>query len=188
MARMDLAARQRCRLATEAAGAEDVVDRSPPGENILASHRSTHRHGSLDDQYRIQPVAIPLSPGRQLGSGLQNRGERQQTLSIPTASAQAPLNPAVQALCQVHSTGTDSNPQVWPASLPPGARWLPYSSEPARHPYTLQPPASTPAATIPPPRPRWPAYYWRRLLVVSAGAALVGVGGGMLVGVLAGIR
>ena len=81
---------------------------------------------------------------------------------------------------------------MWPANLPDRAHWLPYSAEPVRHSPTLAPPP-TPVSK---PAPRvfvapwrsWPPSYWRRLLVVSVGAGLVGVGGGMLVGVIAGVR
>src|SRR5258708_26532683 len=54
--------RQKVRLATEAAGAEDVVDRSSPSEADVASHRSTHGQGSLAHQNADRSVAIPL-PG-----------------------------------------------------------------------------------------------------------------------------
>src|SRR5579864_2703435 len=50
---------QRGRLATEAAGAEDVVDRSPSSETNAASHRPTHDQGSLADQNANRSVAIP---------------------------------------------------------------------------------------------------------------------------------
>src|SRR5258706_4347512 len=52
--------RQRGRLATEAAGAEDVVDRSPPGKADVARRRSTHGQGSLAHENADRSVAIPL--------------------------------------------------------------------------------------------------------------------------------
>src|SRR5258708_246872 len=52
--------RQKGRLATEAAGAEDVVDRSSPSEADVASHRSTHGQCSLAHQNADRSVAIPL--------------------------------------------------------------------------------------------------------------------------------
>ena len=72
---------------------------------------------------------------------------------------------------------------VWPAHLPPGARWLPYQ---ARH---------QPASTAPPAEPPEPSAafwstlsrrYWRVLLAAAAGAGLIGIGGGMFAGLVFG--
>lgn len=81
-----------------------------------------------------------------------------------------------------------SDVYVWPANLPSGARWLPYSAEPIRPAPTLAPPAPTPAPAVPATGRRLPPSYWQRLVVISFAAGLIGIGGGMLVGMLAGIR
>ncbi|TMB42248.1 MAG: hypothetical protein E6J53_09915 [Chloroflexi bacterium] len=77
--------------------------------------------------------------------------------------------------------------RLWPAHLPPGARWLPYSPELVRASPALRPPAS-PAAPIAAARQLWPIPYWRLLLVASLGAGLIGIGGGMILGFLFGGR
>ncbi|HEY1420795.1 MAG TPA: hypothetical protein VGG90_08825 [Candidatus Dormibacteraeota bacterium] len=85
-----------------------------------------------------------------------------------------------------HPTG-ETDPSVWPSTLPARARWLPYSPEP-RHgadvSFDAPPPPPTPQ---PRPMPRSsPARFGRLLLMSAAGAGLVGVGGGMLAGFIFG--
>jgi len=70
---------------------------------------------------------------------------------------------------------------VWPAELPSGARWLPYSIEPARK-YSPSPPirpAAAQPATFPAKRGSVPMNYWRLVLAAVIGAGLIGIGGGM---------
>ena len=80
--------------------------------------------------------------------------------------------------------GKPGEVDVWPAKLPPGARWLPYqlrSHQPALPPAPPAPP--TPSTAF------WPTLsrrYWRVLLAAAAGAGLIGIGGGIVVGLLFG--
>ena len=86
---------------------------------------------------------------------------------------------------------------VWPANLPSGARWLPYSVEPARKYSTSLPPmlpirpAATRPATFPAKRgssDRVSMSYWRLVLAAVIGAGLIGIGGGMAAAALFGAR
>jgi hypothetical protein len=72
---------------------------------------------------------------------------------------------------------------VWPAHLPAGARWLPYSAEPRRDPATFVAPAPVVEAA---PRQPLPIHFWRLLLLAALGAALMGILGGLGVGLLVG--
>jgi len=77
---------------------------------------------------------------------------------------------------------------VWPANLPPGARWLPYQTRRHQPASSLAPPETPPAA----PAPRnafWTTVsrrYWRVLLAAAAGGGLIGIGGGMFLGMVFG--
>ena len=79
---------------------------------------------------------------------------------------------------------------LWPANLPPGARWLPY--QPRRHQSALPAAPPLPPTAPVPPAPSttfWSTLsrrYWRVLLAAAAGAGLIGIGGGMAVGLLVG--
>ena len=74
---------------------------------------------------------------------------------------------------------------VWPAQLPPGARWLPYSLEPVRTSASSLPPIAPPASVARRPAP---LVFWRLLLAAGLAAGFVGVLGGMAAGVLVGAR
>ncbi len=76
---------------------------------------------------------------------------------------------------------------VWPAHLPPGARWLPYQARRAQH----LAPAPPPPAARAPRAASWPTLsmrYWRVLLAAAVGAGLIGIGGGMVLGFLVGVH
>ena len=74
---------------------------------------------------------------------------------------------------------------VWPAQLPPGARWLPYSPEPVRTSASSLPPIAPPPSVA---RRPTPLVFWRLLLAAGLAAGFVGVLGGMGAGVLVGAR
>ncbi|TMB78148.1 MAG: hypothetical protein E6J46_06830 [Chloroflexi bacterium] len=75
---------------------------------------------------------------------------------------------------------------VWPAQLPPGARWLPYSPEPVRTSASNLPPIAPPPASV--VRRPTPLVFWRLLLAAGLAAGFVGVLGGMAAAVLVGAR
>lgn len=76
--------------------------------------------------------------------------------------------------------------KVWPAELPAGARWLPYSVEPPRH-YSTSLPPMTPIRPGSLPT-RVPVNYWRLVLAAVIGAGLIGIGGGMAAASIFGAR
>ena len=75
---------------------------------------------------------------------------------------------------------------VWPAHLPPGARWLPYNAEPAREPAPFLPPALP--VPVPGPGRRLPIPFWRFLLVVVIVAGFVGILGGFAARLILGVH
>lgn len=98
----------------------------------------------------------------------------------PTDVERAPG--AFDAMELMSATATTAEPHVWPAHLPAGARWLPYSAQPARVSPTFEPlPAPQPA-----PRPPLPLHFWRLLLAAMLGAGLFGILGGLAAGMLMG--
>jgi len=74
---------------------------------------------------------------------------------------------------------------VWPAQLPPGARWLPKSPEPVRTSASSLPPIAPPPSVA---RRPTPLVFWRLLLAAGLAAGFVGILGGMAAGVLVGAR
>ncbi|TMF72918.1 MAG: hypothetical protein E6I13_00370 [Chloroflexi bacterium] len=76
---------------------------------------------------------------------------------------------------------------VWPAHLPPGARWLPYQARRAQQPGPAPPPPA-PRAPRAAARPTLSMRYWRVLLAAAVGAGLIGIGGGMVLGFLVGVH
>jgi hypothetical protein len=94
---------------------------------------------------------------------------------------------ALQAAFEAKGTRTATAVEmhVWPAHLPAGARWLPYSAEPSRVSTTFVAPAPAPVAE-PAPRQPLPIHFWRLLLLAALGAALMGILGGLGVGLLVG--
>ena len=88
----------------------------------------------------------------------------------------------------MYSAGRSPNDdlRVWPADLPAGARWLPYSAEPAQQSVAPSVP-QVPAPQDEPPR-RTTIPFWRLLLVASITAGFVGILGGTAVGLILGIR
>ena len=76
---------------------------------------------------------------------------------------------------------------MWPAELPSGARWLPYSVEPTRFQPPIRP-AASPPATFPAKRGSVPMNYWRLVLAAVIGAGLLGIGGGMAAAAIFGAR
>ena len=83
---------------------------------------------------------------------------------------------------------------VWPAELPSGARWLPYSIEPARKYSTslpIRPAAPHPARFARHLPHKWGSPYfpfWRLVLAAVIGAGLIGIGGGMGAAAIFGAR
>jgi hypothetical protein len=79
---------------------------------------------------------------------------------------------------------------VWPANLPPGARWLPYQPRPDQPDSSITPAESPPRPSTPitPFRPKLSRHSWRVVLAAVAGAGLIGLGGGMFVGLVFGIH
>ena len=110
----------------------------------------------------------------------------QHSLSFDPGNAKAD-----RASCPPVPSPRNTDPNVWPANLPSGARWLPYSPEPRP-----QPPASLPymtSAPAPPiaaaaPRRRIPANFWQLLVAAVVGAGLIGIGGGMAAAAIFGAR
>ena len=82
--------------------------------------------------------------------------------------------------------GPSNDLRVWPANLPSGARWLPYSPEPTQQWPAAPPPQMTEPAEE--PRRRMAIPFWRLLLVASITAGFVGILGGTAVGLILGIH
>jgi hypothetical protein len=101
-------------------------------------------------------------------------------VSEPTEAEHA-LHAAFEAKGTQAATALEMH--VWPAQLPAGARWLPYSAEPRRDstPFVAPAPVAEPA-----PRQPLPIHFWRLLLLAALGAALMGILGGLGVGLLVG--
>ena len=79
---------------------------------------------------------------------------------------------------------------VWPANLPAGARWLPYQPRRDKPDSSMTPPESPPRPSTPITRfrPTLSRHSWRVVLAATAGAGLIGLGGGMFVGLVFGIH
>lgn len=83
-----------------------------------------------------------------------------------------------------------SDRQLWPATLPPGAKWLPYSVQ-APAAVTAPPAERVPPAPPAPQRAPFvllPREYWRLLLAAGLIAGLVGIIGGAGLGIIFGAR
>jgi hypothetical protein len=106
-------------------------------------------------------------------------------IHIPEATHAAAL-PAAPFDGVMTPPATGVGVQVWPAHLPAGARWLPYSAQPTQAapalipPIAVQPPAPRHSA----PRQPMPLHFWRRLLVAATGSLFIGVGIGVVGGLL----
>ena len=107
------------------------------------------------------PDSSPARIAPKLGSRTGDAGS-QQSRSIITGAAKR------HRACWRAVQTDDVN--VWPAQLPPGARWLPYSPEPVRTSASSLPPIAPPPSVA---RRPTPLVFWRLLLAAGLAAGVL---------------